>query len=385
MPKSDEISHSRLFNQLKTLSLRHDLYLCLLGKEMDKEDESLSVFNAFCEEIYVFNINKRQRLWGFFRTLLFRTPHLLGTYYFQGTQKMLDRLLAKVNPHHILCEQLFLGNYIRNSKVPKTMDLQTIFSKQLQSYATEKNWLVRQWKKQEYKRTKQYEQQLLENFDNVVISSKPDEPLLKHVKKTVTIPNGIDGNYFYPHRSEKAFDLIFVGNMQYAYNEEAALFLLRQIMPKVWKEVPNAVLAICGDNPSERILSYAAKRVIVTDYVEDIREYYAKSAVFIAPLMSGSGLQNRLLEAMSMQLPCIVSPLAKEPVKNLNENVVLVCATSTGFASGIITLLENPTIAENLANKGFDFVRKNYNWITLTKELEALIVASTPNVNTEEE
>jgi glycosyltransferase involved in cell wall biosynthesis len=77
----------------------------------------------------------------------------------------------------------------------------------------------------------------------------------------------------------------------------------------------------------------ASKRVKISGWVEDMRESYARSRIFIAPMQIGTGLQNKLLEAMAMQLPCITSPLANAPLGAKNKQEILVGENANEVAS----------------------------------------------------
>jgi glycosyltransferase involved in cell wall biosynthesis len=104
----------------------------------------------------------------------------------------------------------------------------------------------------------------------------------------------------------------------------------------------------------------------------DIRDSYASSHIFIAPMRIGTGLQNKLLEAMSMQLPCITSPLANQALGATVHQEILVGTTAQEYADHIINLLEEPSRAREMAINGFGFVTKNFSWENSSALLEEL-------------
>ena len=110
-------------------------------------------------------------------------------------------------------------------------------------------------------------------------------------------------------------------------------------------------------------------RIHVTGWVEDMLEVYAQSKVFVAPMRLGSGLQNKLLEAMSMKLPCITTPLANQPLKAENNSEVMIGKDAQEFAEHIIAVLQNDVLANSLAEQGHAFIKKNYNWQQSTQVL----------------
>ena len=98
--------------------------------------------------------------------------------------------------------------------------------------------------------------------------------------------------------------------MGYHPNVDAACFLAEEIMPLVRRQHPTARLLVAGTTPAPRVLALASAHVEVSGWVPDIRAAYASARVFVAPMRVGTGLQNKLLEAMAMQLPCVTTPLA---------------------------------------------------------------------------
>lgn len=116
---------------------------------------------------------------------------------------------------------------------------------------------------------------------------------------TYFIPNGVDIEFFRKNDEIEHNSLIFTGDMAYGPNEDAALFLIEEIYPLVKKEL-DIKLYIVGQRPTEKIKKYQSKDIIITGFVDDIRTYIDKASVYISPLRYGSGIKNKVLEAMSM-------------------------------------------------------------------------------------
>jgi glycosyltransferase involved in cell wall biosynthesis len=108
--------------------------------------------------------------------------------------------------------------------------------------------------------------------------------------------------------------------------------------------------------------------------MDDIRDAYAASKIFIAPMRIGTGLQNKLLEAMSMKLPSITTPLANDALKAKDGEEILIGETSKELAKKIILLLNNNNNDyERIANNGYRFVKSNYSWEEATEKLNQII------------
>jgi len=88
----------------------------------------------------------------------------------------------------------------------------------------------------------------------------------------------------------------------------------------------------------------------------------------------GTGLQNKLLEAMAMKLPCVTSQLANNALGAKHQNSILIGNEPEEYYEHIISLLENKNLYNNIATSGYDIVKKNYTWEGTTKKLNELII-----------
>ena len=108
----------------------------------------------------------------------------------------------------------------------------------------------------------------------------------------------------------------------------------------------------------------------MSGWVDDMREAYAQSRIFIAPMRIGTGLQNKLLEAMSMKIPCITTSLANGSLHAINGKEIFVDNSSSELAANIVYLLKHPDKAAELAEEGYNFVNRVYDWGAATKIME---------------
>ena len=185
------------------------------------------------------------------------------------------------------------------------------------------------------------------------------------------VANGVDTTYF-AHTANRTptHTLLFTGNMAYPPNISAARFLAEEIMPHVWATQPDATLLLAGANPVPDVLGLQNFRIHVSGTLPDIRTAYNDALIFVAPMLIGSGMQNKLLEAMSMQLPVITTPIASTP---LPDSPALVADTPATFAKHILHLIQNPTLRANLADQGRRYVLQHHAWHAATLPLKQLL------------
>jgi glycosyltransferase involved in cell wall biosynthesis len=269
-----------------------------------------------------------------------------------------------------------MSEYVRSVKgIQKTLDFQDAFSKAFERRAQRVAWYSRWLFREEQKRLERYEARMLEEFDNCVIISAQDRDCIKnrHRERIVVVPNGVDFEHFCPRVAARQYDVLFTGNMAYPPNVESAVFLVNEIMPLVWKRLPHARLAIVGATPAERVQRLAGPNVLVTGWVDDISEYYAKASVFVAPMLINTGLQNKLLEAMSMGLPCITSQRANSALGGIPGRDIVVCDGPVEYAEAIADLLNDTAKAAQISESGSRFVRARYSWTGATQPLIEVI------------
>ncbi len=370
LEKGDKL---RSFNQIKQLSKHNEIVLCALNDNLKVNmQEAFRALQPYCQSISFIKISKLQIFFGLIRAFFKGLPLQCGYFYNRQAEKKVNTLIAKHKPDLLYGQLLRVAEYIRHKGCPKAIDYQDIFSYGMKRRADIASFIKRLVFNMEHRRLKRYEAATFDNFDVRTIISAPDRALFPHEKRDeiLIIPNGVDHDYFKPQEQEKKFDLVFTGNMSYAPNVNAVEYLSCEILPIVWKTLPEAKLYIAGANPDPKVKKAASERIIVSGWLDDIRNAYAQSRVFIAPMRIGTGLQNKLLEAMSMRLPAITSPLANASLGAKPDNEILVGGNAEEMAQHIITLLTDMDKAKRLAQAGFDFTNRVYDWGKATEILE---------------
>lgn len=370
LEKGDKL---RAFNQIKQLAKHNEVVLCALNDNGKvSEQDAFRALQPYCQSINFIKISKPQIALGLVRAFFKGLPMQCGYFYNHKAAKRINVLIDKHNPDMLFGQLLRVAEYIRKKDIPKCIDYQDVFSYGMKRRADIASPLKRPVYNMEYRRLCRYEAAIFDDFDVKTIISEPDRELIPHPKKNeiLIIPNGVDHEYFKPQEREKKYDLVFSGNMSYAPNVNAVEYLANEILPIVWKTLPNVKIYIAGATPDPRIKKVASESIVVSGWLDDIREAYAQSRVFIAPMRIGTGLQNKLLEAMSMGLPAITTPLANGSLGAENGKEILVGSNAEELAQHIITLLTNNDKAKQIAQAGFDFTNRVYDWGKATEIME---------------
>ncbi|HOW30560.1 MAG TPA: glycosyltransferase [Bacteroidales bacterium] len=367
----------RAYHQLKNLARNNEIILVALNRG-PVDALAVKKLEEFCSQVHVIRFSHLQIAFNILKVLFTGKPFQVGYFYNRKAKIRINKLLAQTKPQHIFCQLLRVAEYVRKAEYPKTLDYQDVFSMGMKRRSDTATWWLKPLFLLEYRRLLKYENSLFDDFDNKTIISVPDRDLIPHPsnKSIVVIPNGVDHNYFKTLVRPKTYDVVFTGNMGYAPNVNAAEYLMGEIIPIVRNKIPGVSVMLAGATPHPRIQALANNKTKITGWVEDMRECYAASRIFIAPMRIGTGLQNKLLEAMAMGLPCITSSLANQALGAAENVEILVGRSPDEFASHIVRLLSDDEFAGKIAKAGQAFVQNTYDWQKSTTILEILMAGN---------
>src|ERR1019366_2602886 len=352
LDKGDKL---RAFNQIKQLSKNNEIVLFALD-DKNTDEKILIELEKYCVSITVIKLSITTIILNLIRTFFNGNPLQVGYFYSKKAQKKLDELILQQKPDHIYCQLIRASEYVKKYRnISKTLDYMDVFSKGMERRKSTESFFLKPIFAMEYRRLIKYEHDAFQYFNNKTIISEQDKNLIRHPENSdiIIIPNGVDTDYFKPINHKKEFELLFNGNMNYPPNIERVEFLANKIMPLVWKKLPHVRLLISGSSPNNKVLALQSNKIVVSGWMDDIRENFYKSKILVAPMQISIGLQNKLLEAMAMQLPCVTSTLANNALKAKHNEQILVADTPEQYAKYIIELLENEEKAKQIALNGY--------------------------------
>ncbi len=370
LEKGDKL---RSFNQIKCLSKNNDVYLCALNddKSVD-EDKAKSILTEYCKSVDFIQLSKFRMLINVGLAFCKGMPIQCGYFYNRKVHGQIKEIINTIKPDVSFGQLVRVSPYLIDETCVKVIDYQDVLSIGMKRRMVLAKWFFRPIFKMEYKRLRRYERFVFDKFDVKTIISDSDRQLIDHPQRNeiLIVPNGVDFEHFKQIQTEKKYDIVFTGNMAYPPNVNAVMYLSQEIMHFVWSKIPNAKLCIAGATPVTSVKAVANDNIEVTGWVDDMRDVYAKSKIFIAPMRIGTGLQNKLLEAMAMQLPCITTPLANNALLANDKSEILVGSSAKELADAIVLLLSDEIFAKKMAEKGNMFVHDKYDWSASTQKME---------------
>jgi sugar transferase (PEP-CTERM/EpsH1 system associated) len=225
------------------------------------------------------------------------------------------------------------------------------------------------------------ERRIAHAFDANVFCTPLEESIFRRAIPGATstvLRNGVDLAHHQPHRDRaEPGRIVFVGVMDYFPNVDGCVHFVREVLPRVREEVPQARFAIVGSRPVRAVQRLAREPgVEVTGFVEDPREWLARASVSVAPLRIARGIQNKVLEALAMGLPVVGSTSATQGVDGVAERDFLVADSPEEEARAVVRVLSDARFARELGRRARAFVEAHYDWEHTLRPLDSILAGT---------
>lgn len=381
--KGDKI---RAFNWLRALSARHTVHL---GSFVDDPDDWAheGELARWCDRVCLRPIDARRAkvrsLFGFAH----REALSFAYYRDRRMQAWIDNLMRERHIAAVLVFSSTMAPYvIKHDEVRRVLDFVDVDSDKWAQYAAHARPPMRWIYAREAKTLAAAERRLARTFDASLFVSNAEADFFRRMApdcgtRVHAIANGVDADYFDPtheHVDPGQGDarIVFTGAMDYGANVDAVRWFVEQVFATVRRAVPAARFVIVGTRPTREVLALAEHPgVEVTGAVPDVRPYLAHARVAVAPMRIARGLQNKVLEALAMSLPVVMTPQAEAGLEAGFDQAADVAETPEAFAAALIArLAEAPDAQARGAAR--QYVLARYAWAARFAELERLIAPS---------
>lgn len=376
LEKGDKL---RIHELMRAMSSHAPIELVALHHKTPHPSEVAPLY-AFCEKIHLFRVSPIERILGLIRALFSGLPFQVGYYYSPRIHRKIDALYAGRKDIRTLVHMVRMAEYVKNWNTPLIIDYMDALSKGMERRLATESGLSTRFVRMEYHRLRTYESIIFDRFKAHTIISEQDQQFIDHSEKDriQVLPNGVDTTYFSPnpHQTEKKYDLLYCGNMSYPPNVEAVKYAAREILPELEARGMAASWIIAGASPVKAIRQLESDTVHITGWMDDIRPAFYESRIMIAPMLISIGLQNKILQAMAMGLPCVVSTLANNALKAPVGSCVLIADDAKTYADHIETLLNNPDRYREIAENAKQFCVDQYSWESAGNQMVQLLDAA---------
>lgn len=192
-----------------------------------------------------------------------------------------------------------------------------------------------------------------------------------------TVPNGVDHEFFAPNPAiaRHPEQVVFCGSLSFVPNQQAITWFVEKCWDRIRAQQPNARLLVIGKSPSAdlkpRLESHAG--VECMGYVDDIRTHIIGSSVSIAPMISGSGIKNKILEAWALGVPVVATPLAVRGLSHEDGKNILIGGTPEALTAHVVRIMRDAALRERIGAAGRTYVVDNYTWQKSRADFNAIV------------
>jgi len=368
--KGDKIAS---FNLLRFLAARYEVFL---GTFIDEPADAqyLAKVREYCTDLCAPSINPTLARLASLRGLLTGEALSLPYLYNRQLHDWTGQILQRQRPERIVIFSGPMAQYV-SGRVPAgaitVFDMVDVDSEKWRSYGERKRWPMSWLYRREADRLLAFERRMAQTFDSTVFVSKEEAELFRTLApesaaKTTYRIQGVDSDFFDPARDYAnpyptgAPALVFTGAMDYWPNVDAVTWFAAEAFPAVREAVPDAVFCIVGMRPAPEVQRLAAQPgIMVTGGVPDVRPYLAHAHAAVLPLRIARGIQNKVLEAMAMQLPVIATPGAMTGIQPYAGFAPTVSGHAATLAEAAIERLREPRLRDRA---GRQCVLERYDW-----------------------
>ena len=353
------------YRRIQTLSANHDITL-LTFYEDDHELEGLAHLSQYCTAIHTVKLTKLQSWLNVISRGMFSRLPLQVLYYRSRRFNMnLQKMFLAEEFDLIHTYSLRMAQYTKDLAYPKVLELIDSMQLNFERRVQFETGLKRIVLAQELKRISAFEQEIGTHFDHMIVAASADREYLSRYPNVSVVPNGVSLDEFSPHgKSEKQpHTIIFSGNMNYFPNAQAVIWFAENCLPLIRAKCPDVIFVITGKSPSKEVRDLEEPgKIIVTGFVESMPEQLRKAQVAIAPMQSGSGIQNKVLEAMACGLPVVTTTLGRGSIQAQDGTDLLVADSANDFAAAVCTLLSDQHRTSVIGASARNFVEQHYSW-----------------------
>jgi O-antigen biosynthesis protein len=229
----------------------------------------------------------------------------------------------------------------------------------------------------EYLRALRYELGALAGFDQVQVCTRANREYLASylpemaAKLKDGLRAGIDtSRYEFKAGGREPRTMLFLGSFRHDPNRVALDWFVGNVLPRVLERIPDARLVVAGSDPppAHAYGDYAGALELV-GYVDDVRDPLSRYSVFVCPILSGSGVRVKLLEAFAAGIPAVSTRVGAEGLAHEDGNWCALADEPAVFAAKVVALLEDPEAAAEMARRARAGVEADWDMATVTRRL----------------
>lgn len=380
----DNGSRIRIYNILKALSVKHEVFLASLMQE-DSDAENISHLSDICEVLSLhksrwFKSGTIKSVLGYFSP----KPRSYIDTYDPRVEKAVCDAIDKVKPDVILASQLGAMVY-----VPRHTNIFTVFEElEVGSIHRQIDYLSgikRMRKKLTLIKQINLTKELLKKSNIYTCVSENELELIKKYYSPkidgYVVPNGVDTQRYKPDlHPPVANTLLYNGALTYGANLDAVRYFASEIYPILSKRYPEIRLRVTGRTDGVDLGEIKnSPGVELTGYVDDIRTELSRAVACVVPLREGGGSRLKILEAMAAGVPVISTRMGIEGIDAKDGEHALIANTPNDFLHSVDSIFSNNDFADMISKNARSLVEEQYSWKAIGENFDNILMAAVNN------
>jgi sugar transferase (PEP-CTERM/EpsH1 system associated) len=371
------------FNEVRHLSTKHEVHVfCLADGRRDLDN--ISGVRRYAQSVTAVPVIGWTSKFRAFAAMFTGEPLSVAAFNEKGLHSAIKQKFVELRPDLVMVYSCNVAQYAEHfPQVPRIMQFAELDSSRWGQFARRTRPPLRWVYAVEQRRFFTYEQHIARTFSHALVCTAAEQRDFERLIPGVPVSlvgNGVDLDYFRSSGVAKhPGSIVFTGVMDYLPNVDAVAWFCDEVLPIVQKRFPEAGLTICGSRPAAAVRRLAKRPgVTVTGRVPDTRMYLDGAEVFVAPMRMARGIQNKLLEALAMGLPCVASKAAATGTAVPDGEGILVADDPMEFAEHIVHLLRDDAFRDAMAAKARAAAELNYRWEAQFGCLDRVVAALVP-------
>jgi GT2 family glycosyltransferase len=351
----------RIHWMLRYLRPRFRLHLHVVGSA-PATPEALQAVKSICENVTLHRLSKLTQGLNLLRCAFGKQPLQCAIFQSLSVQRALSNDLQVADAAISIAART--AGYLTDYDGPKFCDLaDSVGQAYLKSAQTSEDFIWRNIYKVEGPRMLAYEQHVVSELDGSFLFNPEEAKSLSRHGRVTVVPHGVDPRLLALQVSGDKFadGVVLFGKMNYRPNVECALWFIQEVMPLLSSDIR---LYIVGSQPDQSLMDAAAKnsRVVVTGFIEDPYPDIKGSMATICPIRMGGGIQNKVIESLSLGAVTLISPLAALAFDSIPDSGMHICDDARSWADKIHWIQSNRGPSLDNAGLGRDYARQRFSW-----------------------
>jgi polysaccharide biosynthesis protein PslH len=364
----------RSYHQMELLAQNHEITL-VSPIELDCDPKGIEKVRQFCTTLELIPITKQHRRSNTLRVATYDLPRWIPQWFAKDVGDRVQSLLQSQSFDVIYLQMVKAILYLPEGHgIPIVLDFVDAWSLNLARQAQSQTGFRKAFYRLQSHRIERYERKVMGQIAHGIISSKIDQQSIGNFANLSVVPNGVR----YPadpivHEPSDCLSMIFVGNMAYPPNITAISYFVTHVFPLVQSRHSNCELIIIGSNPPETLVQDCTQPgVQFLGFVADLNEYLARATVSVAPMRLGSGIQNKVLEAMASGIPVVATTVGLGGIQASPGLHLLVEDSPDQMADAIVRVFQDSELRQDLIQNSRHLIQEIYTWETAVERIESI-------------